>query len=86
LKRRSEAKQELIQRINNEMARGKTKWGKVDRTPVDFVVAATEELGEVAHAVNHSEGADRIKQEVAEVMGILSRLYEMVDKRGINVQ
>lgn len=73
-------KQELIHRINTEMTRGRAKWGKVDKTPIDFVVAATEELGEVAHAVNHNEGADRINQEIAETMGILSRLYEMVGK------
>ncbi|GAI99880.1 unnamed protein product, partial [marine sediment metagenome] len=41
----------------------------------------TEELGEVAHAVNHNKGQEKIVQEAAEVIGILSRLCKMVAPR-----
>lgn len=33
------------------------KWGHNDRAPNDLVCALAEEAGEVAHAVNHDEGA-----------------------------
>lgn len=70
----------LIQRIDAEREVAIKKWGDVDRTPVDLISAATEELGEVAHAINHNEGVAATQQEIVEVMGILSRLYEMVEE------
>ena len=70
--------EELIDKIVMEEERGIAKWGKTDRSPDILLNAATEELGEVAHAINHNEGADKIRQEIAETMGVLSRLYEMV--------
>lgn len=73
----------LIQRIDAENKEAIAKWGGVDRTPVDLISAATEELGEVAHAINHNEGMAATQQEIVEVMGILSRLYNMVDKIGL---
>jgi len=42
------------------------------------MIAIQEEIGEVAHAINHNEGASVIQQEIAESVGLLSRLYEMV--------
>jgi NTP pyrophosphatase (non-canonical NTP hydrolase) len=72
-------KKALFDAVLTEEERGKVNWGHVDKTPVDLLAAATEELGEVAHAVNHNEGAAKVKQEIAETMGILSRLYDMVD-------
>ncbi|GAH34291.1 unnamed protein product [marine sediment metagenome] len=68
---------ELIDRVDTEIVKGREKWGSVDRTPVDLMIAVQEEIGEVAHAINHHEGADRVNQEIAQVIGILSRLYEM---------
>lgn len=70
----------LIEMIEAEEYRGRAKWGHVDTEPGILLNAATEELGEVAHAINHKEGALRICQEVAETMGVLSRLYDMVWK------
>ncbi|GAI60621.1 unnamed protein product [marine sediment metagenome] len=68
----------LIQMVVQEEVRGMAKWGSTDKSPTILLAAATEELGEVAHAINHNEGADRIAQEIAETMGVLSRLYDMV--------
>jgi len=68
----------LMQMVIQEEVRGTAKWGSVDKSPQILLNAATEELGEVAHAINHEEGAERISQEIAEAMGVLSRLYDMV--------
>lgn len=67
----------FIVQVKIEEARGKGKWGKVDRTPPDLMIAIQEEIGEVAHAINHHEGHKAVRQEIAEAVGILSRLYEM---------
>lgn len=71
----------LIDKINLEEERGIAKWGSVDRDPTILLNAAIEELGEVAHGINHDEGSDKIQQELAETMGVLSRLYTMVKLR-----
>lgn len=68
----------LIQMIIQEEVRGVAKWGSTDRSPSILLNAATEELGEVAHAINHDEGKESIAQEIAETIGVLSRLYDMV--------
>lgn len=69
----------LIKRIDGEAKRGLMKWGDVDRSPGLLLNAITEEVGEVAHAINHNEGFDVIQQEITEAMGVLSRLYDMVE-------
>ena len=69
---------ELIKMVEVEEARGKAKWGHSDTTPDRLLAAATEELGEVAHAINHDEGPEKTIQEIVETIGVLSRLYEMV--------
>jgi len=69
---------ELKDMIDKEVKRGLEKWGKVDTSPQVFLNAALEELGEVAHAINHNEGVGVIVQEIAETMGILTRLFYMV--------
>lgn len=71
-------KQPLIDKVIEEEERGKEKWGEIDRSPGILLNAATEELGEVAHAINHKEGVRVITQEIAETIGVLSRLYDMV--------
>jgi len=68
----------LARMIVQEEVRGTAKWGNIDRTPSILLNAATEELGEVAHAINHEEGPDRTAQEIAETIGILVRLYDMI--------
>lgn len=68
----------LIQMVELEETRGIVKWGRVDKTPGDLLNAALEELGEAAHAVNHNEGAEKASQEIAETIGVLSRLYNML--------
>ncbi|GAI54231.1 unnamed protein product [marine sediment metagenome] len=68
----------LINMVEKEEARGIAKWGKIDRSPELLLNAATEELGEVAHAINHKEGVENISQEIAEAIGVLSRLHDMV--------
>lgn len=69
----------FLSMVTTEYKRGIEKWGEVDKLPKDLLNAATEELGEVAHAINHNEGKEAIQQEVAEAVGILARLWEMVD-------
>ena len=69
----------LIDLVNKIEKRGIEKWGDTDNCPEALLNAATEELGEVAHAINHQEGGARIQQEVVDVIGILSRLYNMVE-------
>lgn len=68
----------LIKAVEREELRGYQKWGEVDKTPALLLNAATEELGEVAHAINHNEDEEVISQEIAETMGVLSRLYDLV--------
>ncbi|MBA7711954.1 hypothetical protein ES703_120922 [subsurface metagenome] len=71
-------KEALIKMVETEELKGKAKWGHVDTSPTILLNAATEELGEVAHAINHEEGRDKASQEIAEVIGVLSRLYNML--------
>jgi NTP pyrophosphatase (non-canonical NTP hydrolase) len=68
----------LFQMAIREEARGREKWGSIDSSPSILLNAATEELGEVAHAINHDEGTDKVAQEIAETIGVLSRLYDIV--------
>lgn len=70
---------ELIKRIDAEKKVAIEKWGDVDRSPELLLNAATEELGEVAHAINHKEGVAATQQEIVEAMGILARLYDMAE-------
>lgn len=70
----------LIKMVEEEEGRGLRKWGVVDRTPEVLLNAAAEELGEVAHAINHGEGLEAVQQEVAETIGILSRLWVMAGR------
>lgn len=69
---------ELVAMVEIEVARGKAKWGAIDKSPDILLNAAVEELGEVAHAINHDEGPEKAAQEIAETIGVLSRLFEMV--------
>ncbi len=69
---------ELIKRAEGEVVQGLLKWGHADKSPVDLMIAITEEVGEVAHAINHNEGQEATRQEIAEAVGLLSRLYDMV--------
>ena len=68
----------LFQMVEEEERRGIAKWGRADKKPGDLLNAALEELGEVAHAINHNEGVETASQEIAEVIGVLSRLYNML--------
>lgn len=70
----------LIKRIDAEKEVAVKKWGDTDRTPDILLNAAIEELGEVAHAINHKEGVAAIQQEIVETIGILARLYDMVEQ------
>ncbi len=70
---------DLIKRVGEEEQVAIKKWGHVDRSPVDLLGALLEEAGEVAHAVNHNEGPAQVNQEIVEAIGILSRLYNMVN-------
>lgn len=68
----------LQHKVELEMERGRVKWGSIDIHPSILLNAALEELGEVAHSINHNEGKEKTGQEIAEVIGVLARLYEMV--------
>jgi len=69
----------LKEAIENEVRRGQEKWGAIDTTPGILLNAALEELGESAHAINHEEGKDRAQQEIVEAIGVLVRLYWMIE-------
>ena len=69
---------DLIIRVDKEIDRQIAKWGETDENPIVLIAAATEELGEVAHACFHNEGVERTQQEICEVIGVLTRLYDMV--------
>lgn len=70
----------LIKRIDAEREVAIKKWGATDRTSEILLNAVTEEVGEVAHAINHNEGRDATQQEIIEAIGVLIRLYEMVEQ------
>jgi len=70
---------DLIKQVDKEIVRQIEKWGATDENPIVLIAAATEELGEVAHAVFHDEGVKQIRQEISEVIGVLARLYDMVE-------
>lgn len=71
---------ELFKKIEAEEKVAIAKWGRNDRTPSDLLCALAEEAGEVAHAINHDEGLEQLNQEIVETIGVLSRLYNMVNK------
>lgn len=71
-------KAELIGLVDYAVSEGINKWGYVDRTPGALLNAVTEEVGEVAHAINHNEGKEVIITEISHAMGVLTRLYNMV--------
>ena len=70
---------ELVLRVCQEEEVALKKWGDHDRTPSDLLNAIMEEAGEVAHAINHNEGIEKTNQEIVETIGVLSRLYNMVN-------
>jgi len=72
-------KSALILQVNGEIARGIENWADVDTTPEALLSAAVEELGQAAHAINHNEGIERARQEVAEAIGVLSWLWDIVE-------
>ena len=72
--------EELIEKVILEEEIAFAKWGKSDRSPEILLNAVTEEIGEVAHAINHNEGINQVQQEIVEAIGVLSRLYEMVSE------
>ncbi len=69
---------ELIELVNQEIHRGIEKWGHVDKTPQDFMIAIIEELGEAAHAINHGKSVETVRQELAEVIALLVRLWDKI--------
>lgn len=68
----------LREAIEAEIKRGTEKWGATATCPGVLLNAALEELGETAHAINHSEESEKVKQEIIETVGILVRLYWML--------
>lgn len=69
----------LIGKVNEEEQVAILKWGQYDTTPNHLLAALLEESGEIAHAINHNEGLGKVNQEIVETIGILSRLYNMVN-------
>ena len=72
-------KYKLVERVNAEEKVALAKWGEHDQSFDNLLSGALEELGEVAHTLNHNKGTESAQQEIVEVIGILSRLYDMVD-------
>jgi len=75
-------RQVLLDAVVREEARAIEKWGAIDTYPTILLNASVEELGEVAHAINHDEGSLKIQREIAECIGILSRLHDRVEEYG----
>ena len=75
----------LIGKVILEEERGEKEWGAIDKTPGILLNALTEEVGEVAHAINNDEGQAKIQQEIAEAIGVLSRLYDMVREEAVAI-
>lgn len=73
---------DLVRMVTAEEQVARTKWGSHDQIPDNLISAAVEELGEVAHAINHEEGLARTNQEIVHSIGVLSRLYNMVNGIG----
>lgn len=67
----------LVELATQERNRGLVKWGHIDKLPPDLMIAIQEEMGEVAHAINHGEEDEVVRQEIAEVVGLLDRLWDM---------
>lgn len=74
-------RQALIERVIAEEQIALEKWGATDRSPEILLNAVIEEVGEVAHAINHNEGTYQIQQEIVEAIGLLSRLFNWVEPR-----
>jgi len=72
-------RRDLMHKVHVEEEVAIQKWGHVDRTPTDLLAALLEETGEVAHAINHDEGLEQTNQEITEAIGVLSRLYNMIN-------
>lgn len=70
----------LIKHIDAEREVAIKKWGATDTTPEILLNGITEEVGEVAHAINHKEGVSAIQQEIVEAMSLLTRLHDMVEQ------
>lgn len=70
---------ELFQAVCKEEKIAIKKWGDIDTTPEILLNAALEELGEIAHAINHKEDVKKTNQEIVETIGILSRMWNMVN-------
>lgn len=73
----------LKEAIEVEVRRGIEKWGVTDTNYYVLIAAAVEELGESAHAIFHDEGKDKAQQEIVEAMGVLVRLYWMVEDNAL---
>jgi len=73
----------LKEAIEAEVRRGIEKWGEIDKSPGILLGAALEELGEAAHAINHDEGTDKAQQEIVEAIGVLVRLFWMVEDNAL---
>jgi len=69
---------DLINLVQAEEKIALDQWGEFDTTPERLLNVVMEEVGEVAHAINHKEHLELIKQEIVESIGVLSRLYDMV--------
>ena len=73
----------LKEAIEAEVKRGIEKWGEIDKNPGILLNAALEELGEAAHAINHNEGQEKTQQEIVEAIGVLVRLFWMIEDNAL---
>lgn len=73
---------ELMVEIENQEKVAIAEWGWSDKTPQHIISGIAEEFGEVARAINKDEGKTRIKEEIVDVMVVLSRLYSKIDEDG----
>ena len=66
--------------INTEQARQVSKWGNQNHTPLRWLPILTEEVGEVAKAVNENDG-EAYRAELVQVAAVATSMIECYDRQ-----
>lgn len=65
-----------------ERHRQDRKWGVQNLTDAEFLCVLTEEVGEVAAAINDSLPVDDVRRELVQVAAVCVKWLEAIDRRG----
>ena len=79
-------REEIIQEVVEEWGRQDLQWGTVEervghRTDMVCLTLLTEEVGEVARAINDGEPVHRMKQELVQVAAVAVMWLETLEYR-----